>query len=1712
MKTTFKRIIAAVLVAFMLFGSAPGEAFTGIASLFSIEAEAAEAQWLWPIKGAHYLTDGRWFDGTIYNGGMKHNGIDIPGYGLNVRASKSGTVYRVFKGCENWANAYKLSCKSRGICSPNTDKYYEKNVYCNNGFGRGVIIDHGDGTFSEYAHMSAVYVSEGQYIKQGDTIGTTGAYGFATGAHLHFQLARGNWYSWFNNTPTNFGNYPGASINYILDTEPPKPAAPSISADKTGNIPLNSKITYKWNAVSNATGYKVYLDGELIENIGNKTSYVMDAVYHGTYNFSVKAYNSKYESNFSNTVTSKTRVPSKVTFVDWDGTVIDNPRYVEYGSNAIAPDIPEREGYTFAGWDKSLNKITEDTIITATYKINKYKIKFLDYEGNVVSTQTVEYMKDAVAPSSPATPTGYEFFGWDSEKYLSVKEDATIRGIYAWGNDELPIVAEITTAKRQEDGYYVYFDLTNYPNSTTRGRAIVSLKTAEGKLVDTTESAAFSIPASGEKTGMEVFIPCEYSASTVELIIVDSFSSGVPISKSVSIEVDQALEWSDWSDVAPTESEYSELETKTQYRYRDKEFYSVTNTSSFYRLSNWNYLNTTSKKSYGNWNTTYSPVSANSSTNPAVEVLTEQEKVSDAYTKYNLYYYRYWNANYNKYYYTYSSSMGGTYYSISVNSNDVKYWGSSGGYSGYVKNSGYYKFSGEVWWLGSSETVPATYRTKYTWRNVTTNYTHNFYQWEEWSDWTDSLVESTDNRQVETRTLYRYRNEFGDAGIEDNSGSLINVDYTVDSSLGGKQATVFVHKYNEASDWTCEYVKQFEIPADGDISFSFKPREELSALTGDYTVSLGIEGNTNTIIIKIIEAPKPEYTVTFRDWDGTIIDTQTVEQGKTAAYPENIPEREGYDFVGWSSTLTNINADVEIEARYVIKTYDVIFVDWTAKSILTKTFEHGEFLSPPEATTVEGYNFVGWSGVTEGETVVTEDMIVTADYDAEIYEVNIYDFDMNVIGTQTVEHGSFVDLPDEIEKSKYIFLGWKSANDNSTVSAVTGDMDVYPVYIFTETTESPTASLDSGVYKENQTLELSCPTESSVIHYTTDGTNPLDSLTAKLYEEPIVLDRSMEIKFAASTFEMNDSDVVTEVYAINNGEGTSDWMQLNDVPDYVLGNMADYSVQQDTGYRYKDVIVTSSTSEIAALEASEWSNEGFEYGNQSEWVLEKPVLEDVEYEIIEQKPPQVEETHYQYTHYKYYDDASGKYIFSATEVDGAEGEWETYTSPVRLTVSGFVSGTTTAYYLYNGEEWYNQKPVTVMVDPGYMMYSYKVKNYTLTKWTAWTVEAPAADEAREIQTDTVYCYTAPDMCLVEIVSDFYSSTYLGIVGKSLDIDTTLFTMEGFTFDGFYKDAEFTEKWDVENDVLTGNVKLYAKNSLKSYTVNFCDNKGNVLDTQTVEHGSAATAPDVKIEDGYVLIGWDTDEYLRVERDVTVTAVIKAESEITKVKLNRSKFTTTVGSAFYLNATVTPNNLEDKTVTWSSSDYSVADVNDEGVVLAVSSGIATITATAFDGTTACCIVTVTGSADSELSLSLSTSLTVDDSGYLRNIPIITDEILDTHIAATAGEIKAQFINTDIAFVDINGNAVSDNTPIGTGSRVILMDGESVIDSITLVVTGDYNGDGYINNRDASMITRYLVDKEKAELYQMLAIDVNGDGYVNNRDASMVSRYLVGKEKL
>jgi murein DD-endopeptidase MepM/ murein hydrolase activator NlpD len=69
------------------------------------------------------------------------------------------------------------------------------------GYGNTVVIDHGNGWQSLYAHLDSMNVACGSFVYQGDVIGALGNTGRSSGAHLHFEL-RSDLYGKVN--PWNF--------------------------------------------------------------------------------------------------------------------------------------------------------------------------------------------------------------------------------------------------------------------------------------------------------------------------------------------------------------------------------------------------------------------------------------------------------------------------------------------------------------------------------------------------------------------------------------------------------------------------------------------------------------------------------------------------------------------------------------------------------------------------------------------------------------------------------------------------------------------------------------------------------------------------------------------------------------------------------------------------------------------------------------------------------------------------------------------------------------------------------------------------------------------------------------------------------------------------------------------------------------------------------------------------------------------------------------------------------------------------------------------------------------------------------------------------------------------------------------------------------------------------------------------------------------------
>ena len=85
----------------------------------------------------------------------------------------------------------------------------------------------------------------------------------------------------------------------------------------------------------------------------------------------------------------------------------------DYATDVVAPADPTKEGYTFTGWDKTIPAVmpAEDTLVTATWKVNYYTATFV-VDGKTTTVETA-YGEIPVAPA--ATKVGYAFTGWDNE-------------------------------------------------------------------------------------------------------------------------------------------------------------------------------------------------------------------------------------------------------------------------------------------------------------------------------------------------------------------------------------------------------------------------------------------------------------------------------------------------------------------------------------------------------------------------------------------------------------------------------------------------------------------------------------------------------------------------------------------------------------------------------------------------------------------------------------------------------------------------------------------------------------------------------------------------------------------------------------------------------------------------------------------------------------------------------------------------------------------------------------------------------------------------------------------------------------------------------------------------------------------------------------------------------------------------------------------------
>ena len=796
---------------------------------------------------------------------------------------------------------------------------------------------------------------------------------------------------------------------------------------------------------------------------------------------------------------------------------------IDYDSLPARSMTPSKKGFTFAGYGEGMyTPATEDITIYALYEINYYNVEFWNYwtsdsEHNSLlnSAQDIIYTFAATPPTVEDVPRGYAHIGWNVDSKVSncfdftyVDGDMKLYTSYAWENIDLPVVLEIVSAKRGNtcQSYDITLRYINNNLTDTQARIIMTLYTADGKVVYTATEDVDLMARDPGKYYTET-IQATYSdkiskISAVMVQVKNDMTAGA-VSEMVSttdIEMPNADtywdKWSDWSTTQPSnEPAYKndvkgvsrEIETKKQYRYRNKDYTSSSSSS----LSGWTKYDT--KRT--SWSGTYGPVYYNPS-NGSRNVWSESYVTSSNYkTVYR--YYRYANStcatygsSYPDYNYYYEWEYDYPLDKVSGTSYSYKKWCSCGISKGYhtvysVNWQGHGDYPASKW-------VSYNYGTRWYYQEPV--YTYYYWKWLNWSSWSDTYHTGT---EVQERTLYRYRDEFScydgydpsrDSSLEEETIQTYDISGNIDgleNDYSGKLATVMVYKKTntDPTQEQLQYVEQIALGDGNSYSFTVNPKEEIDyEKTGDYIVALAIEGCDKLVNVDIIKAPAPTYDVTFYADGEQYGDTQKVEYGNGVDVNTiGIPQKDGYRFIKWDKSVVNITKNISVNAIFEPETYPIVFVDHENQTTAISEMAYGEPVVAPKIEEVVGKTFIGWEGFdTDEETLVTGSCVYTALWENDLYTVTFCDFEGNVIGdVQEVEYGEPAELPESVVVDGVTYP-WDTSNEEWW--NVTHDMTIYPYKYTPKEIAAPASDVESGAYDEYLLVNLSADDDATIYY------------------------------------------------------------------------------------------------------------------------------------------------------------------------------------------------------------------------------------------------------------------------------------------------------------------------------------------------------------------------------------------------------------------------------------------------------------------------------------------------------------------------------------------------------------------------------------------------------------------------------------------------------
>ena len=724
-----------------------------------------------------------------------------------------------------------------------------------------------------------------------------------------------------------------------------------------------------------------------------------------------------------------TRSEHTVTFKNYDGTVLLVVKVKTGEAAEYTGETPTKAAdgfivYTFKGWDVEFNEVTENIVATAQYSSEdttpSYTVTFVNHDGTVLLEVTVKHGE--AAEYTGETPTreangylSYEFEGWDKE-FDNVVSDLTVtaqfKEIDSTPKNEITIYFSQPTEDWSEStNVYLWNSSSNNTEAAWPGKAMEYVETND--------------------YGQKIF---KY---TVDLdkydMIIFNASTG---SQTIDISLAEAVNNTGWY--------VNGKDDKGKYKV-ETYIYGVvipTYTVTFKNYDGTVLATVTVKEGETAEYTGETPTKPTeeytayvfNGWDKSVENITKDLEVTAVFTETDIR---------NEYTVTFINHDGTVLLEVTVKH------GEAAEYTGETpirEANGYLSYEFEGWDkefdnVVSDLTVTAQFKEidstpkdllylkpNSNWKSQNARFAAYFFgnDGNTWVDMTDSDADG----------IYE---------VEIPKGTWTNVIFCrMNPSVTSNS---WDSKWNQTADLT------------------YTPNQLYTVKEGTWDNGGGSWSNLGAA----------EYTVTFKDYDGTVLATVIVEEGKAAVYPHDNPTREAngflvYEFIGWDKEFTNVTSDLIVTAQYketdTTPSYIVTFVNHDGTELAKVTVRHGEAATyegetpTREANKYLEYTFSGWD---KEFTNVTSDLTVTAQF-IEIdtrseHTVTFQNYDGTILATVKVKTGESVEYTGEtpIRPTKdfieYTFNGWDKELTNITENIVLiaqyTTKDVTPVYTVT---------------------------------------------------------------------------------------------------------------------------------------------------------------------------------------------------------------------------------------------------------------------------------------------------------------------------------------------------------------------------------------------------------------------------------------------------------------------------------------------------------------------------------------------------------------------------------------------------------------------------------------------------------------------------------------